>query len=113
MAIDNPNIVDATGISDQNKMVILYIEDKFQWIDSDIPEAEHLKMLEDKINAYLRYWRAGEVLNLYPQAGDYGMALEIRFMYKVPEHVKKALNQIGTKFKKLGIPFRYFVNQII
>ena len=113
MAVDNPKVLDAADINDEAKLVYLLIEDKFPWTDGDIPETEHLKMLERKINAYLNLWNSGEIHNIIPQSTEYGMAVDIRFTYKLPPHVEKVVNAIGLHLKELGIPLRYYVYQVI
>ncbi len=59
MAIEKSNIVDAVGIEKTTGDVVLTIADYLDWETS---EAQHLELLQEKLNAYLRFIESGELL---------------------------------------------------
>ena len=65
MAIEKTNVVVAVGIEKSTGDVILTIADHLDWESS---ETEHLQMLQDKLNTYLRFIESGELLQTYPSA---------------------------------------------
>jgi hypothetical protein len=65
MAIEKANVVDAVGIQTATGTVVLTIADYLDWESS---EEEHLQMLQDKINAYLRFIESGELVEKYQDA---------------------------------------------
>ena len=65
MAIEKTGVVDAIGIENTSGDVILTIADHLPW-DGD--ETQHLEMLQEKINTYLRFIGSGELLKAYPAA---------------------------------------------
>lgn len=109
MAVENPKTVDAMGMIAEEKIVQLLIDDEQTWED----ESAHLRMLEEKINGYLSFWRSGQILEKYPEADDYKVVIKIRFKYKLSEYAKKVVEDLEKTFEKLGIGFVCEVLQII
>jgi len=68
MAIEKSNIVDAVGIEKTTGDVVLTIADYLDWETS---EAQHLELLQEKLNAYLRFIESGELLESYPAAAGH------------------------------------------
>ena len=50
MAVDNASQIDAIANDKENACLVLLITDHLNWDN----EFEHLKILQDKINAYLK-----------------------------------------------------------
>jgi hypothetical protein len=65
MAIENSDVIDAVGIETATGDIVLTIADSLDW---ESAETEHLEMLQDKLNAYLRFIQSGELLETYPDA---------------------------------------------
>ena len=65
MAIEKADVVDAVGIERATGDVVLTIADSLDW---DSSETEHLQMLQEKLNAYLRFIESGELHESYPDA---------------------------------------------
>jgi hypothetical protein len=63
MSIEKTDVVDAIGIEKGTGDVVLTIADSLDWESS---ETEHLQMLQEKLNAYLRFIESGELLESYP-----------------------------------------------
>jgi hypothetical protein len=67
MAIEKTDVVDAVGIEKATGNIVLTITDSLDW---ESAETEHIQMLQDKLNAYLRFIESGELLETYPDAVD-------------------------------------------
>ena len=65
MAIEKKDVVDAVGVEKTTGDIVLTIADYLDWESS---EARHLQMLQEKLNAYLRFIESGELLEFYPDA---------------------------------------------
>ena len=65
MAIEKTDVVDAVGVETATGDVVLTIADHLDWERS---ETQHLQMLKEKLNAYLRFIDSGELLQTYPAA---------------------------------------------
>jgi hypothetical protein len=66
VSIEKPNVVDAVGIEKTTGSVMLTIADYLPWDRTS--ETQHLQMLHEKINAYLRFIESGELVQAYPAA---------------------------------------------
>ena len=86
MAIDNPNVVDAIGIDHRTGEAVLTISDHLEWDDSN----QHLLILQEKINHYIGFIEAGELLESYPMAADRPIRVDIV--------CKNPPNQVGERF---------------
>ena len=78
MSLDKIKMVDAIGLDRADGTVVLSIVDSKKWID----EAEYLRALQDKINAYFEFIESGQVIADYPYAN--GRALRINIVSKTP-----------------------------
>jgi hypothetical protein len=80
MSIDQSNIVDSIGIDPTKNQVQLIVTDHLGWTGDDRLDNEHMYLLQEKINAYLRFIESGEIYKAYPQAR--GKSLVIRVVAK-------------------------------
>lgn len=80
MTILDSNTVDVIGtISDKN-LTVLSISDHLEW---EIHKTnEHLILLQDKINTYLRYIESGEIYTSFPSAKGKGFVIRIYFKHE-------------------------------
>ncbi len=109
MALSNLGIIDATSISDEQKRVILTIVDDISWDTTVEEKKKHVKMIETKINNYLRYITSGQVLDNYPESVGYGVGIVIQCKYPITVRVQEIYAKIAEKFKQRDILFGYFI----
>src|SRR6185436_346209 len=65
VAVEKPDVIDAVGIDKTTGDVVLTIADYLDW---DSSETQHLEMLQQKLNAYLRFIESGELIESCPDA---------------------------------------------
>ena len=70
MAVDNVSLIDAIANDKENACLVLLITDHLN-LDN---EFEHLKILQDKINAYVAFIESEQYDEIYPNA-DFKMAM--------------------------------------
>lgn len=80
MSIYQSDVVDSIGIDPIKNEVQLMITDHLDWTGNDRTDNEHMYLVQEKINAYLRFIESGEIYKAYPQAR--GKALVIRVVVK-------------------------------
>ena len=100
MAVDNASQIDAIANDKENACLVLLITDHLNWDN----EFEHLKILQDKINAYVAFIESKQYDEIYPNA-DFKMAMiEIHFKYDITDSCQKFLqvaqDQLGTGFSQ-------------
>jgi hypothetical protein len=79
MSIEQTNIVDFLSIDKASGDVFLTISDHLAW---DENEGTHLELLQDKLNAYLRFIESGELVRECPQV--VGRSIVINLVSKFP-----------------------------
>ena len=104
MSIDNSNVVDAVHVDSQTGEVILTITDHLGWTDSS---GEHLLLLQDKINGYLRFVEGGVLLRAYPKAMGKRAVIDVVGRYPLNDEAKQFYELATPKIKAAGIGLRF------
>lgn len=71
MTIENTSVIDAIGISKSTGAVHLSIFNHLQWDQATLP------LLVEKVNRYLVFLEAGELVESYPSAAGRDVAIDI------------------------------------
>jgi len=74
MSVEQTEVVDFISINKETGFVILTISDHLEWISSS---TEHISVLQDKLNAYLRFVESGEIYETYPKAKGKQILIDI------------------------------------
>jgi len=96
MSIDEIDIVDFIGIN-IGGAVELTISDHLPW------DAEHLLLLQDKINTYLSFYESGEIYQSYPEASDKQVIIAIICKHSPSEEIEVLLNRFKSVVEKSGL----------
>ena len=102
MTVENSEVVDLVGVDRQSENVVLTISDHLTW-DSD----EHLLVLQDKLNGYLRFIESGELVQQYPDATNRKPQILIVFKHPPSDTGLQFLKRIADVIESAGIAFRY------
>jgi hypothetical protein len=100
VSVDEPNKIDVLGISNDRRHVILAIADHLDWSD----EAEHLLMLQNKLNAYYEMIKSGALAREVPKTRDLPVTIRIYAMEPLSKEATKFLEIASAEFLKDGIP---------
>ena len=79
MAVDDPNVIDFVAKAESGDFSLVN-SDHLDWVDS----LEHQRILQTKLNTYLRFVESGEVFEKYPDARDKSLSVEI-FFFEEPD----------------------------
>jgi hypothetical protein len=94
MSIEQTDTIDFLNI-DKTGDVLLTISDHLDW-EGD--EESHLLLLQEKLNAYLRFIESGEMLRRYPEAKERSIVIQILSKFPMSKKAeiffKKACNAI-------------------
>jgi len=99
MALAKTQIIDAVGICKQTGCVVLSLMDEENWDD----EADHMKLLQDKLANYLRFVESGDMHKAYPKAQGRAARIEIRGRCRPPEQAHRFLEQTAQRVQAKGI----------
>ncbi|MGA2404326.1 MAG: DUF6572 domain-containing protein [Syntrophobacteraceae bacterium] len=82
MSIEQTEVVDFVSIDPKSGDVYLTISDHLPW---DRGEGEHLLLLQDKINAYLRFIESGEMVKELPETKGRKVLIELVSQFPLSE----------------------------
>ncbi len=74
LSIDQIDAIDFATVDDASGDLWLTISDHLPWEEN---EAEHLVLLQNKLNAYLRFIESGEVFKKVPGAKGRGIVINL------------------------------------
>jgi hypothetical protein len=103
MSIEQSDVVDLIGIGDDTLGVALIISDHLDWSD----EGAHLLLLQNKINAYLRFVESGEIYESYPQAKCRKIIIEVVGKYDLSNLADKLFEQAKRIVEDAGFGLRF------
>ncbi|AXI04729.1 DUF6572 domain-containing protein [Aquirhabdus parva] len=102
MTVDQTEIVDAISINKLSEELVLTILDSLEWGSS-----KHLLLLQEKINAYLRFIESGEVFDTYPEAKGRRILFNIVLKYQPDENARNFLEHAKVIVESADISFKY------
>ncbi|WGV58812.1 hypothetical protein QIH01_25605 [Brevibacillus brevis] len=103
MSVLDKNKVDGIGKSKTENRLALMISDHLDWEN----ELEHLKLLQDKMNAYITFIESEQIYNVYPDSKSVdGFIFDFRFKHEPTENCSKLLEVFRENTKDLNIVFK-------
>ncbi|MDR6469191.1 hypothetical protein J2777_002919 [Paraburkholderia graminis] len=108
MSISQTNVVDFVGVDPDKQIARLAISDHLGW-DSPEEEKEHLWLLQEKINAYLRFIESGELYQNYPDARDAKCEIELVAKYPLSVGGVRFFEQARSVVQAAGFELSYRV----
>lgn len=103
MSVDDGEVVDAIGLEHEIGAVILTIVDHRAWSDN---EQEHLQLVENKLNTYLRFIESGELIDTYADAAGKDVLIDLICKYPPNERAKIFLTRATHMLQDAGIGMR-------
>jgi hypothetical protein len=103
LSIEQTDVVDFIGTDKATGLVILTISDHLDWSD----EHEHLSLLQEKINTYLRFIENGELVESYAGAKDRQAMIEIVGQYGLPDEAMRFMGSARAILEEAGIQLNF------
>jgi hypothetical protein len=102
MSVEQIDIIDFISTSPDGK-IVLTISDHLLWDEKN----EHLWMLQEKLNSYLRFIENGEIFESYPAAKANSLIIDIAVQYEPNEVGLAFLNRCKETIVNAGIGFKW------
>ena len=102
MSVDQPDVVDIISKS-QSGEIVLTISDHLAWADTH----GHLRMLQEKINTYLRFLESGEIYQRYPDAIGSKLTIEVVFQLEPNLEARSFLSKARAIVEGAGFGFEF------
>lgn len=101
MTTEHPNYIDAIGTSKESDEVVLTVIDASEW------GSDHLLILQEKLNSYLRFIESGELYSVYPSA--LGKPISVHLYWRVsPTHqAEQFLFRVSSIMEEAGFRFSH------
>lgn len=107
MSVLEPNVVDGTAMSEDEKGLILFISDHLDWKS----EEKHMHYLQNKINGYLMFCESKQYQEVYPGCEfEYGI-IKIYFAKEISESGILFLNRIQEQIWEDGIIIECYIEE--
>ena len=106
--VEDTNKIDAIGIDKKNNKVTLKIFDHLDWQD----EHNHLYLLQEKLNSYLRFLESEEVYEAYPAAKGRQLEVSIDFITKPSASALKFLETASQILSEAGFSLTFSIENI-
>lgn len=104
MTIEQANVVDFISFDEAENEVVLTISDHLEWGGDT---KEHLLLLQEKINSYLRFIESGELLESYPKANGRNAVINIIGKYPLNEEAKGFIDQVKSIVGDAGMALKF------
>ena len=108
MSVEETEVIDIISFDKSNGPVQLTIFDHLEWEEK---EGEHLLLLQDKINAYLRFIEGGEVVKNYPKAKGRKIVIEVLGKYPLSQEAKKFYRLCSEIVEKAGFKLEFRLHE--
>jgi hypothetical protein len=102
MSVDQSEVIDIVS-KDKEGSIVLSISDHLDWENT----GEHLRLLQEKINTYLRFLDSGEVYEKYPDARGRPIQIEVMFHYPPSIEARSFLAKVKPIVEDFGYGFRF------
>ncbi|MGS0893246.1 DUF6572 domain-containing protein [Burkholderia stagnalis] len=106
MSILDTNVIDVIGVDPEKGIARLGISDHLEW---SVGEVEHLSLLQDKINSYLRFLESGEIYEHYPDARHCHCEIELIAKYPLSQSAINFVSEAKKIITDAGFGLSYKV----
>jgi hypothetical protein len=104
MSVDQTNTIDFVTIDKASGDLWLTISDHLPWEEN---EGAHLVLLQDKLNAYLRFIESGEVFQKFPAAKGREIVINIVGKFPLSQMAYTFLGKAGNAIEGAGFRLQF------
>lgn len=104
MSIEQTNIVDVVSVDRDSGDLLITVSDHLPW---DQEEDRHLLLLQEKLNAYLRFVESGEVMKKFPDANSRNIVINVVGKFPLSVKAKMFFEQAGSAIRAAGFDLRF------
>lgn len=98
MSVEQSTVIDFVSIDPMGRL-ILTISDHLEWDD----ENRHLFLLQEKLNAYMRFIESGEAYEKFPEARDQPIIINMTCLYEMDSISRQTVEKFRQAIKEAGV----------
>lgn len=103
MSIVQTDQIDAIGIDKKSQSVVLTISDHLTWEEPQ----DHLLLLQEKLNTYIRFYESEEIFETYPKAVGKEVIVEIIGKYPLIPDGEEFIQQAKEILKGIDVGLKF------
>jgi hypothetical protein len=113
MSVVQTDVIDSIGIDSAKNEALLIIADHLEWGSDEKLDKEHMYLLQEKVNTYLRFMESGEIYEAYPKSHNKALVIRLIGKYDMCDsamiffkRIEDALSKSGHKItlERLSVP---------
>jgi hypothetical protein len=104
MTVEQLDKIDFANVDKASGDLWFTISDHLPW---DKGETGHLVVLQDKLNAYLRFIESGEVFRKLPEAKGRSIIINLVGKYPLSQQAESFLQNAGGAIERAGFRLRF------
>lgn len=104
MSIDQANVIDIAHVDKTSGDLWLTIADHMSWEED---EHNHLRLLQDKLNTYLRFVESGEVFETIPNAHGRRIVINVAGKFPLSPNARKFFDQAQAIVEGAGFRLQF------
>jgi len=104
MSIEQTSTVDFVSVDQTSNDLVLTISDHLAW---DEGEGEHLLLLQEKLNAYLRFIESGEVVEKFPEARGRNLVINVVGKFPLSEQANLFFEKATAAIQAAGFTLKF------
>src|SRR5581483_7512148 len=104
MSIEQTEVIDFISIDEASGVVLLTISDHLSW---DEIEGEHLVLLQEKLNGYLRYIESGRLFTDQPAARGARIVINLVGKFPLSRDATAFVSKAGAAIELAGFRLQF------
>ncbi len=104
MTIEQTGTVDIVTVDHDSGDLLLTVSDHLPW---DEGEGQHLLLLQEKLNAYLRFIESGELVKSIPDASGRQIVINVVGKFPLSEKAQAFFEKAGAAIDAAGFKLRF------
>lgn len=109
MSIEQTQTVDFVNIDRVSGDVVLAISDHLSWEED---EGDHLVLLQDKLNTYLRFIESGELVTKFPGAKGRDIVISLVGQFPMSQTAQKFFTMASDAIAAAGFTLRFSILRV-
>lgn len=105
MSVEQAQVLDYIGLDKVTGDIVLTISDHLEWDERS--EENHLRLLQDKINAYIGYIDSGRAIERYPDANKRNYIISVVGRVQPSAMGLKFFDAVRLKLDEIGCKLRF------
>ena len=106
MTVEERGKIDIVALPSVRREVILLVADHLPWPEDEQGRLEHVYLLQEKLNDYVRYVESGDLWRDFPRAKGRQVVFLVGHKHEIPEDVKWMIMEMRRVLEAIGIELR-------